>query len=507
MEPKPFKSVDDQIAILQDRGMEICDDEFARRALREIGYYRLSGYSYPYRAVQAETGLLSDNFIDGTTIEKVVKLYRYDQELRAVTGLQLAKIEIVLRVMISHELGRVDPYIHLSPHKLGKKAWDKVNVRPTEQYSEWLDKYSLSVVRSNEGGVIGCKQFSCSGDAVWRLIMGCRRMLGVEDRAAIMAGVNAGLSKTRIAHLIGRSPSVVCREIARHTGPDGEYRAEEADKAARAARRRPKKRLLDCDEVLRDRVIADLSQGHTPRQISGRLREEACGTLPSMDTSPDAQGHTISHEAIYTWIYAHPKKTLIEHGICLPSRRWMRKKPPTGGRKPPIVGMRLIDERPDISDRKIPGNWEGDLIIGQDGASACATLVERTTRYLIIVALPLGRKADQVCDALTRRIQGLPDGAMRTLTWDQGREMARHQRLTHDTGVEVFFAHPHSPWERGTNENTNRLIRRYLPKGTPITSHQPYLDAIAYELNNCPRATLGYRTPTEAFNELIATTH
>ena len=246
------------------------------------------------------------------------------------------------------------------------------------------------------GSVIGCKQFSCSGDAVWRLIMGCRRMLSVEDRAAIMAGVDVGLSQVRIAHLIGRSPSVVCREIARHAGPDGQYRAEEAGKAARAARRRPKKRLLDCDEILRDRVIADLSQGHTPRQISGRLSMEACGTLPSMDTSPDAQGHTISHEAIYTWIYAHPKKTLIEHGICLPSRRWVRKKPPTGGRKPPIVGMRLIDERPDISDRKIPGNWEGDLIIGQDGASACATLVERTTRYLIIVALPLGRKADQV---------------------------------------------------------------------------------------------------------------
>jgi len=286
-------------------------------------------------------------------------------------------------------------------------------------------------------------------------------MLSVEDYAAIMAGVDAGLSKTRIAHLIGRSSSVVCRKIARHTGPDGQYRALDAGRAAQVAGRRPKKRLLDCDEVLRDRVIADLSQGHKPRQISGRLREEAGGTLPSMDTSPDAHS-AISHEAIDTWIYAHPKKTLIEHSICLPSRRWMRKKPPASGRKFPIVGMRLIDERPDIFDRKIPGNWEGDLIIGQDGASACATLVERTTR---------------------------------------------HQRLTHDTGVEVFFAHPHSPWERGTNENTNRLIRRYLPKGTPITSHQPYLDAIAYELNNCPRATLGYRTPTEAFNELIATTH
>lgn len=157
MEPKLFKSVDDQIVILQDRGMEICDEEFARRALRGIGYYRLSGYSYPYRAVQAETGLLSDNFIEGTTIEKVVKLYRFDQELRAVTGLQLAKIGIVLRVMISHELGRVDPYIHLSPHKLGKKAWDKANAQSTEQYAMWLEKYSTAVVRSNEDSVVHYK--------------------------------------------------------------------------------------------------------------------------------------------------------------------------------------------------------------------------------------------------------------------------------------------------------------------------------------------------------------
>ena len=376
--------------------------------------------------------------------------------------------------------------------------------------SEWLRGNTNAIktaIKTRKGSVIGCKQFSCSGDAVRRLIMGCRRMLSVEDRAAIMAGLEAGLSQTRIAHLIGRSPSVVCREIARHRGPGGVYQAEDAGRAAQVARRRPKKRLLDRDEILRRRVIFDLSQGRTPRQISGRLSVEACGTVAPMDNSPHAQGRTISHEAIYTWIYAHPKKTLIEHGVCLPSRRWMRKKPPAGGRTPPIVGMRLIDERPDIADRMIPGNWEGDLIIGKDGASACATLVERTTRYLIIVALPLGRRADQVCDALTRRIQGLPEGAMRTLTWDQGREMARHQRLTQDTGVEVFFAHPHSPWERGTNENTNRLIRRYLPKGTPITSHQPYLDAIAYELNNCPRATLGYRTPTEAFNQLIATTH
>jgi len=397
--------------------------------------------------------------------------------------------------LLTHETGDDGENKKTHPLLKNSSAWNKL------QHGERID------FMAKKGSVIGCKQFSCSGDAVRRLIMGCRRMLSVEDRAAIMAGLEAGLSQTRIAHLIGRSPSVVCREIARHRGPGGVYQAEDAGRAAQVARRRPKKRLLDRDEILRRRVIFDLSQGRTPRQISGRLSVEACGTVAPMDNSPHAQGRTISHEAIYTWIYAHPKKTLIEHGVCLPSRRWMRKKPPAGGRTPPIVGMRLIDERPDIADRMIPGNWEGDLIIGKDGASACATLVERTTRYLIIVALPLGRRADQVCDALTRRIQGLPEGAMRTLTWDQGREMARHQRLTQDTGVEVFFAHPHSPWERGTNENTNRLIRRYLPKGTPITSHQPYLDAIAYELNNCPRATLGYRTPTEAFNQLIATTH
>ncbi|WP_418912062.1 Abi family protein [Actinomyces bouchesdurhonensis] len=168
-----------------------------------MGYYRLSGYSYPYRAVQAETGLLSDNFIEGTTIEKVVKLYRFDQELRAVTGLQLAKIEIVLRVMISHELGRVDPYIHLSPHKLGKKAWDKVNVRPTEQYSEWLDKYSLSVVRSNEDSVIHYKKKYDAILPVWVAVHvldwgGLRLLYGFardEQRKAIAQQLNISESQ------------------------------------------------------------------------------------------------------------------------------------------------------------------------------------------------------------------------------------------------------------------------------------------------------------------------
>ena len=152
--------------------------------------------------------------------------------------------------------------------------------------------------------------------------------------------------------------------------------------------------------------------------------------------------------------------------MCLPSCRWMRKKPPAGGRTPPVVANAMNRlKRPDSADRVNPGNWQGDLIIGKDGASACATLVERTTRYLIIVALPLGRRADQVCAPLTRPIQGLPEGAMRTLTWDQGPEMARHQRLTPGTGVEVFFAHPHSPLRE-------RNQRQHQPTHPPLPAHR-----------------------------------
>ena len=222
-----------------------------------------------------------------------------------------------------------------------------------------------------------------------------------------------------------------------------------------------------------------------------------------MDTSPDAQGHTISHEAIDMWIYAHPKKRLIEHGICLPSRRWMRKKPSAGGRKPTIVGMRLFDERPDTADRKIPGNGEGDLIIGQDGAGACATLVERTTRYLIIVTLHLGCKADQVCDALTCRIQGYPDGAMRTLTRDQGGEVARHQRLTDDTGMDVFFAHPTAPGREEPMKTPTGSSAATCPKHLPITSHQPYVDTIADQLNDRPRKTLNWDTSERRLELLL----
>ena len=336
-----------------------------------------------------------------------------------------------------------------------------------------------------------------------------RRVLSVEDRAQIAAGLEAGCSIRAIAERIGRCPSVVCREIARNRGSEG-YAVPAAEAAAQQRRRRPKTRRLDAEPLLRDRVLADLKRSRSPRQIAGRLRAEARdASLEPCKGSPPAQGATVSHEAIYTWIYAMPSKTLQEHGVLLNSKRTSRTpRRKLGQRGAPIVGMVSIDDRPeDVAGRRVPGHWEGDLIIGAHGKTCAITLVERTTRFVSILALPKGKDADGVCDALIEHVTGLPDLMKGTLTWDQGSEMARHAALTMATNMPVYFAHPHAPWERGTNENTNRLIREYLPKGTPITDHQPYLTAIAEELNERPRATLGYLTPREAYERtLVAST-
>jgi IS30 family transposase len=215
----------------------------------------------------------------------------------------------------------------------------------------------------------------------------------------------------------------------------------------------------------------------------------------------------VSHEAIYTWIYALPKGELERQGILLRSRRTQRR--PRGRTSSPgarIVGMTSIDARPaEAADRAVPGHWEGDLVIGKAGKTAMATLVERTSRYTVPLALPTGRRdATTTCNALITTITGMPTTMIKTLTWDQRSEMAHHAAFTLATDVAVYFAHPHSPWERGTHENTNRLLREYFPKGTEITDDQTYLDRVAAELNNRPRRILGYRTPAEVFADLLA---
>ena len=328
----------------------------------------------------------------------------------------------------------------------------------------------------------------------------------IEDRVEIAVGVRAKETVTSIAERIGRDRSVISREIRRNRSACGQYRVATAHKLATARRARAQDRKIDTDPVLSGRVRADLKASRTPRQIAGRLRLEAGGdTVETMDHSPDAQGRTVSHEAIYRWIYALPKGELANQAVLLRSKQTQRRtRKKVGERSARIVGMVSIDDRPEeANDRRIPGWWEGDLIVGKNGASAAITLVERTTRYTLILGLPEGKKADGVADVLIEHLQGLPDFMRLGLTWDQGTEMAEHASVTVAADLPIYFAHPRSPWERPTNENTNGLIREYLPKGTEITSHQPYLDAIARELNERPRAVLGFYTPREKFEALL----
>ena len=319
--------------------------------------------------------------------------------------------------------------------------------------------------------------------------------LTLEDREDISRGLAKGLENKDIAASIGRSESVVSREINRHGGREG-YRAWKADTAARESRSRPKERKIDADPELRKRVMSDLLRGWSPEQIAGRIRYEVkCG---ESDMS-------VSHEAVYTWIYALPKGELARAGIVLRTGREQRK--PRGRKKPSgakIVGMRPIDERPaEVEGRQVPGHWEGDLVIGKGGKSAMGTLVERVSRFLCPVALPDGHDAESVKGALFDAVKDLPAHLRKSLTWDQGTEMARHAELSLAADLPVYFAHAHSPWERGTNENTNGLIREYFPKGTEITGDIEYLWAVADSLNDRPRAILGFRKPKEVFAELL----
>lgn len=330
-------------------------------------------------------------------------------------------------------------------------------------------------------------------------------MLTLAEREEIALAHARGEGIRSISRLTGRDASIISRELARNTSTRG-YRATTAHQRARTRRRRPQQRRMETDPLLRERVVADLGRGRTPRQIAGRLKLEADdATVKPMEGSIPAGGERISHEALYTWIYALPKGELARLGVMLPSarhkRRPRRKNGLSGGR---IVGMRSISERPaEAEGRRVPGHWEGDLIVGKQGKSAAVTLVDRQSRFTMILALPQGRSAEHVADVLIEHVAGLPELVRKSLTWDQGTEMGRHAAVTVAADLPVFFADPHSPWQRPTNENTNRLIREYLPKGTDIVQHQPYLTAIAEELNTRPRACLGFYTPQEVFHKLL----
>ena len=322
------------------------------------------------------------------------------------------------------------------------------------------------------------------------------RCLSMAEREEISRGVAAGEPCRQIAARLGRAPSTVSRELARNGGRH-RYRAQAADAAAYQRALRPKPAKLVLRPRLRSVVEAKLALRWSPQQIAG--------WLPL--AYPQDPVLRVSHETIYLSLFVQSRGALRrELQRCLRTGRAMRY--PRGKRLPQGRGQLrdvvLISERPaEVEDRAVPGHWEGDLLLGKR-PSAVATLVERASRYLTLVALPDGYKAEQVRPALAAAVARLPEQLRRSLTWDQGKEMAEHTKFTVDTGVQVYFCDPRSPWQRGTNENTNGLLRQYLPKSGDLGQlDQTDLDAIAAELNGRPRQTLGFKTPSQALAEAL----
>lgn len=292
---------------------------------------------------------------------------------------------------------------------------------------------------------------------------------------------------------------MVHREIARHGGRSA-YRASEAQQNTAVSAQRPKDRKVEKDPPLLAEVNKGLTLKWSPQQISTRLR---------MDF-PDNEAMRVSHEALYQALFVQAKGQLkvqlagrLRTGKIRRVSRAERRA--IIENKQAIRDMVMITERPpEVADRAVPGHWEGDLLMGKNNASAIATLVERTSRFVILHKLPYDHCAERMAYALTAAMNRLPALLKRSLTWDQGREMAQHAKFTTITGIPVFFCDPHSPWQRGTNENTNGLLREYFPKGTDLSEYnQDYLDAVAFELNGRPRQTLGWLKPTEKLNAIL----
>ena len=324
--------------------------------------------------------------------------------------------------------------------------------------------------------------------------------LSLEEREEISRGLAAGESIRAIAEALGRCPSTVCREVNANGGTR-KYRALVADRAADRRALRPKRAKLAQCRRLRGVVERKLEAKWSPQQISAWLALEY----------PDRPEMQVSHETIYQSLFVQSRGALRkELHSCLRSGRAMRRaKAYTKGNvgQGQLKNMVMISERPaEVKDRAVPGHWEGDLIFGKKMTSI-GTLVERHSRYVILLKLPTGHGAGAVRKAMTKRILTLPAQLRRSITWDQGKEMAEHVQFTVDTGVQIYFCDPKSPWQRGSNENTNGLFRQYLPKSSDLSQcTQRELDAVASSLNTRPRQTLGWMTPSQAFAEAVALT-
>lgn len=371
----------------------------------------------------------------------------------------------------------------------------------TELWHRWKNGQSLSdigrALGKHAGSIHGV--VSSNGGFVPSIRRRSRLALTLAEREEISRGIASNISVRKIAVTIGRSPSTVSREIARH-GDRDKYRAFDADAKAWVQAKRPKQCRLTTHPKLKWAVANKLGLDWSPEQISGWLKLEF----------PDDESMRVSHETIYRSLFIQArgvlKRELIGH---LRSRRMMRrsKNARTEGqsRRQIIDGISIRERPADVEDRAIPGHWEGDLITGSNNTHI-ATLVERYSRFTLLVKVQ-GKDTVSVVSALSKQVRKLPVELRRSLTWDRGMELAHHKKFTVATNVQVYFCDPRSPWQRGTNENTNRLLRQYFPKGTDLSGYsQSDLNKIALRLNQRPRKTLGFYTPADKLEASVAIT-
>ena len=325
-----------------------------------------------------------------------------------------------------------------------------------------------------------------------------RQSMSFVERCRLEQLLVAGCTRAKAGDLLGRDRSTISRE-ARRGATGGGYRARVGQDAAADHAKRPKPRKLETNPALLDEVVRRLKKRHSPEQIAGRLREDF----------PDDPEMWVSHETIYQAMYVQPRGELAR--LVKTALRTGRTQRKPQGRKTTdsrgrIKDMINISERPaEADDRAMPGHWEGDLILGARGETAIGVLVERTTGFVVLLHLPGDHTAATLAEAITAKIPEIPEILRRSLTWDQGKEMALHTQITEATGLPIYFCDPHTPWQRGTSENTNGLLRQYFPKGTDLSFHGPgILDNVAAELNARPRKRHNWRTPAEELDRLLS---
>jgi len=325
-----------------------------------------------------------------------------------------------------------------------------------------------------------------------------RAPLTFTERCRLEQLLEDGWSAVAAAERLQRHRDTIDREIVKGATSSG-YRAGAGQDVADANRKRPKERRLESNPVLLAEVVARLEQRHSPEQIAARLRQDF----------PDDPEMWVSHESIYQGLYVQPRGELAR--LVKTALRTGRTQRKPQGRKQTGQGklkdmINIADRPKEADDRAIPGHWEGDLILGSTASgSAIGTLVERTTGFVVLLHLPEDRTAATLADAMSAKVPEIPEILRRSLTWDQGSEMALHTKITEATGLPIYFCDPHSPWQRGTNENTNGLLRQYFPKGTDLSFYGPgWLDQVAAELNARPRKRLGWRTPAEELDRLLS---